>query len=102
MDLIYKLLILYKRKLGRKIGYFSTINRNTEKQAIVMIISTYPRFPPFILYFRCKLGVTFARRCFRDAEQNQYKITGKTREKVLHHTTLQNRTQTPSPPMNGQ
>ena len=25
-----------------------------------------PRFPPFLLYFRWKFGVTFVRRCFRD------------------------------------
>ena len=31
-----------------------------------MFINTYPRFPPFLLYFRCKLGVTFAQSCFRD------------------------------------
>ena len=26
-----------------------------------------PRFPPFLLYVRWKSGVTFIRRCFRDA-----------------------------------
>ena len=26
-----------------------------------------PRFPPFLLYVRCKFGITFVRRCFRDA-----------------------------------
>ena len=26
-----------------------------------------PRFPPFLLYVRWKSGVTFVRRCFRDA-----------------------------------
>ena len=25
-----------------------------------------PRFYPFLLYVRCKSGVTFVRRCFRD------------------------------------
>ena len=25
-----------------------------------------PRFPPFLLFARCKSGVTFVRRCFRD------------------------------------
>ena len=34
-----------------------------------MLIHTYPRFPPFLLYFMCKLGVTFARRCFRDLSE---------------------------------
>ena len=28
---------------------------------------TDPRFSPFLLYVRCKPGVTFVRRCFRDA-----------------------------------
>ena len=28
---------------------------------------TNPRFPPFLLYVRWKSGVTFVRRCFRDA-----------------------------------
>ena len=27
-----------------------------------------PRFPPFLLYVRWKSGVTFVRRCFRDAK----------------------------------
>ena len=49
-----------------KIGYFSKVNGNIEKQAKVMLIYTHPRFPPFLLYFRCKLGVTFARKCFCD------------------------------------
>ena len=30
--------------------YFSTINRNIEKQANDMIINTYPRFSPFFYY----------------------------------------------------
>ena len=64
---MYVLLILYKRKLDmHKIGYFSTINRTIEKQANIILINTYPRFPPFLLYFRCKFRVTFARRFFRD------------------------------------
>ena len=59
MVFISKLLILYKINLNRhKKGYFSTINRNIEKQASVMLINSYPRFPPFLLYFRCKPGVT--------------------------------------------
>ena len=32
---------------------------------------TNPRFPPFLLYVRCKFGVTFVRRCFRDAEGSE-------------------------------
>ena len=27
---------------------------------------TNPRFPPVLLYVRCKFRVTFVRRCFRD------------------------------------
>ena len=30
-------------------------------------LNTIPRFPPFLLYVRFKSGVTFVRRCFRDA-----------------------------------
>ena len=30
------------------------------------IFNTNPRFPPFLLYVRCKSGVTFIRRSFRD------------------------------------
>ena len=61
---IQKLLILHKRKINKhKTVYRSTINGNIEKQANGMFINTYPSFSPFLLYFRCKLGVTFARRC---------------------------------------
>ena len=30
------------------------------------LIQSDPRFPPFLLYVRCKSGVTFIRRSFRD------------------------------------
>ena len=30
--------------------------------------NTNSRFPPFLLYVRCKSGVTFIRRSFRDDE----------------------------------
>ena len=41
---------------------------------ILKIISFYhsdsdPRFPLFLLYVRCKSGVTFVRRCFRDVDR---------------------------------
>ena len=42
---------------------FHKFNRNIVEQANFILINNFPRFPP---YFRCKLGVTFARRCFRD------------------------------------
>ena len=29
-------------------------------------VSINPRFPPFLLYVRCKSGVTFVRKCFLD------------------------------------
>ena len=32
-----------------------------------LVIDSDPRFPPFLLYVRWKSGVTFVRRCFRDA-----------------------------------
>ena len=69
MNFIYKLFISYKNRIVIKIGYFSTVNRTIEKQANVMLTDrpTFPRFPQFVLYFRGKLEVTFARRCFRDA-----------------------------------
>ena len=40
---------------------------------ILKIINFYhfdsdPRFPQFLLYVRWKSGVTFVRRCFRDAK----------------------------------
>ena len=73
MNFKSKLLILYKTKLNRhKIGCFSTKNVNKEKWSNIMLINTYPRFPPFLLYFRCKLGVTFARRRFRDVVSVEY------------------------------
>ena len=66
INFIYKILILYKIKLNStKIGYISTINRNIEKQANITFINAYPIFFPILLYFRCNLRVTFARRCFR-------------------------------------
>ena len=37
----------FNLKLILKLGYFLTINRNIEKQANVMLINTYPRFPSF-------------------------------------------------------
>ena len=42
-----------------------------ERQAIFFIFNTNPKFPPFLLYVRCKSGVTFIRRSFRDG----YKYT---------------------------
>ena len=33
-----------------------------------------PRFPPFLLYVRCKPGVTFVRRCFRDVNYFWYAV----------------------------
>ena len=33
-------------------------------QLFIVLIPT--RFPPFLPYVRCKSGVTFLRRCFRD------------------------------------
>ena len=32
----------------------------------ILSFNTNPRFPPFLLYVRCKSGVTFVWRCFRD------------------------------------
>ena len=57
MIFIYKIHFCIKEsQTGIKIGYFSTINRNIVKQANIMLMNTYPRFLPFLLYSRCKLG----------------------------------------------
>ena len=40
-----------------------------DRQAIFFIFSTNPRFPPVLLYVRCKTGVTFIRRSFRDEDK---------------------------------
>ena len=32
------------------------------------------RFPQFLLYVRCKSGVTFVQRCFRDGGQHEVKL----------------------------
>ena len=42
------------------------MNRNVEKQANDMLINTYPGFPHFDYILGANLGVTLARRCFRD------------------------------------
>ena len=39
-----------------------------EIQAKFFIFNTNPRFPPFLLYVRCKSGVTFIWRSFRDVD----------------------------------
>ena len=45
-----------------------------EIQAIFFIFNTNPRFPPLLLYVRCKSGVTFTRRSFRDVTEIPQKI----------------------------
>ena len=40
------------------------------------IFNTYSRFPPFLLYVRCKSGVTFIRRSSRDALDDTVYATG--------------------------
>ena len=35
---------------------------------LFLTFNTNHRFPPFLQYLRCKSGVTFVRRCFRDAQ----------------------------------
>ena len=47
--------------------------RNIENYPFLSFDSD-PRFPPFLLYVRWKAGVTFVRRCFRDA-QSTYNTT---------------------------
>ena len=64
-----KVIILCETKLNKyKIRIFLIFIWNVEKQALIIVSDTNPRLPPFLLYVsRCKLGVTFARRCTRDA-----------------------------------
>ena len=42
--------------VNHDIGYFSTINRNIETQAIVMFINTTPGFPHFYYILGANLG----------------------------------------------
>ena len=56
---------------------------------ILKIITFYhfdsdPRFLPFLLYVRCKSGVTFVRRCFCDVKTNTNKIEVLT-DLCIHH-----------------
>ena len=58
MDFIFKLLILYERKLKRhKIGYVSTNNGNIEKHANIILVNTYPSFPNFYYINDANLGL---------------------------------------------
>ena len=41
---------------------------------MVFIFNTNPRFPPFLLYVRCKSGVTFIRRSFCGVKMEQIKL----------------------------
>ena len=43
-----------------------------------------PRFTPFLLYVRCKSGVTFVRRCFRDAFKTCHDIVSVLERNCLH------------------
>ena len=45
-----------------------------EKFPFFVVLIPTPDFPPFLLYVRCKCGVTFVRRCFRDEEQVQSEV----------------------------
>ena len=57
MIFISNLLILHKINLNmHKIEYFSTINRNIEKQASVILINTYPGFRQFYYILGANLG----------------------------------------------
>ena len=41
-------------------------NTHLKHRCPFMLVISYPKFPQFLLYFRCKLGVTFAQRYFHD------------------------------------
>ena len=51
--------------------FFTYFVNKIEKQAIFFIVNTNPRFAPFLLYVRCKSGVTLIRRKFRDVSSLQ-------------------------------
>ena len=68
-----KLLILYKRKLNRHKNKMLFKNGNIMKRVNVVLINTYPRLPRYLLYFRCKLGVTLA---WRNRCRNRDMVTG--------------------------
>ena len=51
-----------------KLVHFTCFVNEIERQAIFFIFNTNPRFPPHLLYVRCKSGVTFIRRSFRDGK----------------------------------
>ena len=56
--------------INKYILHVTFVNKN-ERQAIFFIFNTNPRFLPFLLYVRCKSGVTFIRRSFRDVLQRK-------------------------------
>ena len=71
--------------------YFTCFVNKIEIQAIFFIFNTNPRFPPYLLYVRCKSGVTFIRRSFRDGtyrlcEQRRFR-----RACVFAHTSSESR-----------
>ena len=47
----------YKLYFSYKYVYFACFVNKIEIQAILFIFNTNPRFPPFLLYVRCKSGV---------------------------------------------
>ena len=52
--------------------YFTCFVNKIEIQVILFIFNTNPRFPPFLLYVRCKSGVTCIRRSFRDVPHDRH------------------------------
>ena len=71
----------YQTNLNKyKSVYFTCFVNKIEIQAIFFIFNTNPRFSPFLLYVRCKSGVTFIRRSFRD-------VTHQWRQRQVRHIT---------------
>ena len=69
---------------ARRFQKIATTYEFMEKLQLFNCFKTNPRFPPFLLYARCKSWVTFVRRCFRD-----YSINGTSRQhKVIQDLFL--------------
>ena len=63
--------MLYKTNLNKykiRIFYmfYNKKKKKKKKKSCVYHLQYQPQVSPFLLYIRCKSGVAFVRRCFRD------------------------------------
>ena len=54
-----------------------------KKKIIFYHFYSNPRFPPLLIYLRCKYGVTFVRRCYRDVSAIFFSIAEWTKRNLL-------------------